>query len=178
MNTIDCIRSRRSIRKFKADKVSPSELEKVIAAASFSPSWKNTQITRYILVENDSLKSEIISSYVSPHNASIIANAPHLMAVTFIKNRCGFERDGSYTTSKGDHWQMFDAGVACQTFALAAHEYGIGTVIMGVFDDKGIEAILDLPDTQELAALITFGYPDEEPEAPARKTVADLLTYK
>ena len=38
-----------------------------------------------------------------------------LIAVTFKKGRCGFERDGSYSTKKEDRWQMFDVGVASQT---------------------------------------------------------------
>lgn len=64
---------------------------------------------------------------------------------------------------------MFDAGVACQTFCLAAHEYGLGTVIMGVFDESGISSLLDIPKERELAALIALGYPDIEPSAPNAK---------
>ena len=108
----------------------------------------------------------------------IIRQTPVLIAVTYIKGRCGFERDGSYTTEKKDRWQMFDAGVACQTFCLAAHEYGLGTVIMGVFDESGISSLLDIPKERELAALIALGYPDIEPSAPKRKTVEDLLQYR
>ncbi|SCI55995.1 nitroreductase A [uncultured Clostridium sp.] len=72
---------------------------------------------------------------------------------------------------------MFDAGIAAQTFCLAAHEAGLGSVIMGVFDIEGISRLLHLPDTQELAALIAVGYPDEAPDAPRRKTTEQLLTY-
>ena len=112
------------------------------------------------------------------NNGVIIKNAPVLMVLTYIKGRSGYERDGSFTTSKGDRWQMFDAGVACQTFCLAAHEYGLGTVIMGVFDESGISSLLDIPKERELAALIALGYPDIEPSAPKRKTVEDLLQYR
>ena len=50
MNTVDCIKSRRSIRRFKPDSVKHSLIEEIVSAASFSPSWKNTQITRYIAI--------------------------------------------------------------------------------------------------------------------------------
>ena len=93
-------------------------------------------------------------------------------------NRCGFERDGSYSTKKEDRWQMFDVGVACQTFCLAAHEQGLGTVIMGIWDEDGITKLLDIPENQELAALVAIGYPEDIPSAPKRKTVEDLLTYR
>ncbi len=99
------------------------------------------------------------------------------MAVTFKKGRCGFERDGSYSTKKGDRWQMFDVGVACQSFCLAAHEVGLGTLIMGIWDEEGITKLLNLPEDQELAALIAVGYPDIEPVTPKRKSVDDLLTF-
>ena len=37
MNTVDCIKSRRSIRRFKPDSVKHSLVEEIISAASFSP---------------------------------------------------------------------------------------------------------------------------------------------
>ena len=154
MNTVDCIKSRRSIRRFKPDSVKHSLVEEIISAASFSPSWKNTQITRYIAIEDSSLLGKIADDFTPSYNSDIIRQTPVLIAVTYIKGRCGFERDGSYTTGKKDRWQMFDAGVACQTFCLAAHEYGLGTVIMGVFDESGISSLLDIPKERELAALI------------------------
>lgn len=73
---------------------------------------------------------------------------------------------------------MFDAGLAAQTFCLAAHELGLGTVIMGVFDEAGISRLLALPPERELAALIAVGYPAEAPAAPRRKPVTELITFK
>lgn len=72
---------------------------------------------------------------------------------------------------------MFDIGAACQTFCLAAHEAGLGTVIMGIWDEDGITSLLNIPDDQELGALIAIGWPDIDPEAPKRKSVSELLTY-
>jgi len=178
MNATECIKGRRSIRKFKSDKINHSILESIISTSSFSPSWKNTQITRYIAIEDTSIIQKIANDFTPDFNANIIRQVPTLIAVTFIKGRCGFERDGSFSTKKEDRWQMFDVGIACQTFCLAAHEAGLGTVIMGIWDEDGISELLDIPETQELAALIAIGYPDIEPEAPKRKSVEDLLTYR
>ena len=178
MNVTECIKTRRSIRKFKPDPVDHSIIDSIVSSASYSPSWKNTQITRYIAVEDRSVLSEIADKYTPDYNSKIIRQAPVLMAVTFVKGRCGFERDGSFTTKKEDRWQMFDAGVSCQTFCLAAWDKGLGTVIMGVFDEDGIGELLGIPEDQELGALIALGYPDIEPEAPKRKTVEQLLQYR
>ncbi|MEO2238522.1 nitroreductase family protein [Dorea sp. YH-dor226] len=177
MNTLECIKTRRSIRKFKPDSIDHSLLDSLISAASYSPSWKNSQITRYIAIEDSSILSSIINDYTQEHNSNIIRQAPMLIAVTFVKGRSGFERDGSYSTKKGDRWQMFDIGAACQTFCLAAHEAGLGTVIMGIWDEDGITSLLNIPDDQELGALIAIGWPDIDPEAPKRKSVSELLTY-
>lgn len=178
MNATECIKGRRSIRKFKKDGIDHSILETIVSNASYSPSWKNTQITRYIAIEDTSILNKIADDFTPEFNANIIRQVPMLIAVTFIKNRCGFERDGSFSTKKGDRWQMFDVGAACQTFCLSAHEQGLGTVILGIWDEDGITELLQIPETQELAALIAIGYPDIAPDAPKRKSVQDLLTYR
>ena len=178
MNATECIKGRRSIRKYKNEGIDHSLLESIISTASYSPSWKNTQITRYIAIEDTSIINKIADEYTPEFNSNIIRQVPVLIAVTFIKNRSGFERDGSFSTKKGDRWQMFDCGIACQTLCLAAHEQGLGTVILGIWDEDGITELLDIPENQELAALIAIGYPAEEPSAPKRKSVEDLLTYR
>lgn len=178
MNVTECLKTRRSIRRYKADPVDHSVIDSIVSLASYSPSWKNTQITRYIAIEDSSLLAEIADKYTPEYNSDIIRQAPMLIAVTFRKGRCGYERDGSFTTRKGDRWQMFDAGIACQSFCLAAWDHGLGTVIMGVFDEQGISGLLDIPEEQELAALIAIGTPDIAPGAPKRKTVGELLQYR
>ena len=178
MNTAECITTRRSIRKYKPDPVDHSLIDSIVSLASYSPSWKNTQITRYTAIEDSSLLNEIADKYTPDYNSKIIRQAPMLMAVTFIKGRSGFERDGSYSTKKGGSWQMFDVGAACQTFCLAAKEKGLGTVIMGIFDEDGISELLHIPEEQELAALIAIGWPDIDPDAPKRKTTEELLQYR
>lgn len=179
MTANECIRGRRSIRQFSDTPVSHDMISEIVETASFAPSWKNTQITRYIAAEGslkDKIAEECTASYRK--NGDIIKNAPMLMAVTFVKNRSGFERDGSFSTPKEGGWQMFDAGVAAQTFCLAAHEKGLGTVIMGIFDVAKAASILEIPEDQELVALIPIGYPAESPVAPKRKSVEELLSFK
>ena len=179
MTAKDCILGRRSIRKFKAEPVSHDVLEEIIEVASYAPSGKHTQITRYVAIEG-ALKDKIATEATSifPPNGNIIASAPMLIAVTIIKNRSGFERDGSFSTPRGDGWQMFDAGVASQTFCLAAYEKGIGSVILGLFDEDKVASLINLPEDRELVALIPIGYPDEAPVAPRRKPVEDLISYQ
>ncbi len=178
MTAKECILGRRSIRKFADRPVPHDVLEDIVATAAYAPSWKNTQITRYIAIESDVKAKVAACTSRHPGNGNIMNNAPLVIAVTIIKGRCGYERDGSFTTSRGDSWQMYDAGIASQSFCLAAYEQGLGTVIMGIFDQEEITSLLEIPEDRELVALIAVGYPDEEPLAPKRKTVEDLLSYK
>lgn len=177
MTAKECIMTRRSIRQFSDKPVDEAVLRDIIETASFAPSWKNTQITRYVAVKGE-LKDKIAAECCALHanNGRIIGDAAMLIAVTIIKGRCGFERDGSFTTKKGASWQMFDAGIASQSFCLAAHEQGLGTVIMGIFDEDKVAELIGMPEEREMVALIALGYPNEEPVAPKRKTVDDLLT--
>ena len=100
-----------------------------------------------------------------------------LIAVVTAKGICGYNDDGTPTTSKGDHWESFDAGIATQTLCLAAHERNIGSVILGIYDEKQVADILGI-DTKSfgISALVAMGYTDSNPRAPKRRSVEDLLT--
>lgn len=177
MDVKECILGRRSIRKFTDQPIPEEVIREIVMEASYSPSWKHTQIVRYIVVKDKALKEKISQhTTIWAGNAPIIHGADALVCVTVIKNRSGFERDGSYSTYRKDTWQMFDAGIASQTFCLAAYEHGIGSVILGLFDAEPITELLNIPEDRELVALIPIGYPDETPVAPKRKSVDDLLT--
>ena len=173
------IRERRSVRKYTKEKVSHEVLEEIVELASFSPSWENKQAVRYIIVEND----ELIEKLSDPEcvfglapNARTLGRASAIGLVTFEKGVSGFEKDGSYQTPKGDRWQMFDAGIASQTFCLAAWAKGVGTTIIGYFNEEAIRKIIEIPESQELAAVIPMGYPEKIPQCPPRKSVSELLT--
>ena len=179
MEAIECIKGRRSIRSYTAESVDRDTINKIVEAASYAPSWKHTQTARYTVIDSKELKDKIAAecTHTYPGNGEIIKNAPVLVVVSFIKNRAGFERDGSFSTSKEDRWEMFDSGVATEAFCLAAHSFGLGTVIMGLIDDSVKDAI-ELPENQDISCVICLGHAAEEPQAPKRKAVEDLVVYK
>lgn len=181
MDFMKCIKERRSIRKFKPDEVSDTLLKQVVEAASYAPSWKNSQSVRYIAITDTGLKTKIAEECIMDfeYNKKTILRAPMLVLITTVSPRSGFERDGSFSTSKGTHWESFDAGIAAQTFCLAAHEKGLGTVILGIFDEDKVIAAAGVLQGQKVSALVAVGYPDEAPAMPMRKSVDELLTiYK
>ena len=180
MEALECIMTRRSCRKFKEEAVPHELVKELVGVASYAPSWKNTQITRYIVIEDKEKLQRIADDCVLDfeYNKKTISRCPMLVIVTMVKNRSGYEKDGSFTTSKGDRWEMFDAGIATQTFCLAAHEKGLGSVIMGIFDEAKLAEVVSIPDGQQVAALVAVGYPVFQPEAPKRKEASELLSFQ
>jgi nitroreductase len=179
MDFINCVQGRRSIRKYKPQIIDREKIERIVKTASFSPSWKNTQVIRYILIENKEKLNYIAENCLLAfeNNSAIIKNAPALLLVMIIAGRSGFERDGSFSTGKEDRWEVFDAGIATQTLCLAAYNEGLGTVIMGYFDEREVSKVVNLPQGQKLAAMVAIGIADENPEMPRRKSVDELLTF-
>jgi nitroreductase len=100
------------------------------------------------------------------------------MVLAQVNGRCGYEKDGSFTTSKGTGWEMFDAGIAAQTFCLSAWEKGLGTCILGIFDDAKAAEIIGLPEGQTVAALIPVGVPSANPDPTPRKATEDILSFR
>ena len=177
MDTIQCIKTRRSVRKFQEKPVEKTVIEELVLAASYAPSWKNTQTTRYIAITGET-KDRIAKECCAEHNQNIIDGAPVIVATLIVDKRSGFERDGSFSTVREDNWQAFDNGIATQTFCLAANEKGLGTVIMGLYDIEKATEILEVPQGQLLMSLVAVGYPAEEPMVPKKKTVEDLLSFR
>ena len=178
MDVKTCIETRRSIRKFTEQEVSKDTIQDLVLTASYAPSWKNTQTTRYIAITDPKIKERLGEECCAEHNREIINGSAVLVATLIVDKRSGYERDGSYSTVRQDNWQAFDNGIATQTFCLAAHDKGLGTVIMGLYDIDKASEIIQVPEGQLLMALIAVGYPAEEPPVPKKKTVEDLLSFR
>lgn len=180
MDTLECIKGRRSVRRFTGEAVTKDDVLKVVESARFAPTWKNSQTVRYIAVLDAAVKDRIAAEGLGGFawNAQIIGGAPALVLVTTIDGMCGYEKDGSFSTSKGTHWQSFDAGLAAEAFCLAAHEAGLGTVIMGIYDEAAVKRIAGVPEGQSVSALIAIGHPSETPAPRPRLSAGELLSVR
>lgn len=180
MNAIECIKTRRSVRNFKDKEVSLDDIKSIVEIASYSPSWKNSQTPSYIAVLDKEIKEKLSENCMMgfQKNSNTVKFAPAVIVVTTLNGVSGYTADKTFQTSKGTHWQSFDAGVAAQTFCLAAHDLGLSTVILGVFDEEKVSEVLNIPKTHSVSALIALGYNEVELKAPKRKTVDELLKVK
>ena len=102
MQTLDAIKTRRTIRKFTEEPVSHEVIEKIVEASAYAPSWKNTQTARYIIIEETALKDRIAREAVMGFewNTGIILGAPVLVVLASVPGKSGYEKDGAYSTSK------------------------------------------------------------------------------
>ncbi len=73
MDILEAIKNRRSIRKYKADPVDDKTVETILDAARLAPSWSNTQCWRFIVVRDNSLKSQL-SEVLTPPTPAMAAN--------------------------------------------------------------------------------------------------------
>ena len=171
MNTIQ---QRRSIRRFQERDLPDDILIKLLEAARWAPSWANTQCWNFVVVRDNETKRKIQET-VSPRNPSskAIVNAPVLLVVCGQLKRSGYYND-QYPTKFGD-WFMYDLGLATQNLCLAAHDSGLGTVIVGLFEHDMVGEIIKLPPEHEVLVLIPVGYPDHDPSPPKRRELDEFV---
>jgi len=174
MDLMEAIKSRRSIRKYKADPVTEDALQRVMEAVRWAPSWANSQCWEVVVVKDPKIKSELATT-LTKTNPSLpsMTEAPLVIVLCGKKGASGFKK-GEAATVKGD-WLMFDTGLAMQNLCLAAHSLGLGTVIIGLFDHKKAEEILGVPQNVEVVAMTPLGYPAVEGITPKRKEVSEFV---
>ncbi len=180
MNLENGIKERRSVRKYSEREITEDTMREIIDLSRFSPSWKNTQVVRYHIIKNKDLKEKIAQNCVLSFdfNAKTIVRSDALVIMSVIKEISGYEKDGSFSTSQEDRWEMFDAGIATQTFCLAAHSKGVGSVILGVFDEEKIRQYIEIPENEKVTNLVAIGYPLDQPKsAPPRKSVEEISSF-
>jgi len=176
MEVLEAIKTRRSIRKYKADPVDDKTLEAVLDAARWAPSWANTQCWRFIAVRDSEMKKRIADTLSETNPArDAVTNAPLVIVACAELGSAGY-KGGELVTDKGD-WFMFDVAIAMQNLALAAHSLGLGTVYVGLFDPQKVARLLDVPDGYRVVVLTPLGYPAETKDPRPRKELPEIIFY-
>ena len=170
MEAISCLISRRSVREYTREPLSQQEIENVVETSQMASCWENTQPIRYIAVLDEDLKNRIADECTKkfPWNTENIHEAPALIILCAIKGLSGYEPDGTPSTTKGTHWQSFDAGMAASYLCVAAN----------ALDEAKIKEILDLPENYDVSCIIAIGHPAVIPEANEREPLKEVLTFR
>lgn len=170
--------SRRSVREFvEGAQVSTADLETMVKTAQEAPSWKNSQTARYYVV-NSSAKVESVAKNCLPEfNQNSTKNAGAYVVTCFEKNRAGFDREGNPDNEIGNEWGAYDLGLSNMLLCLKAKELGYDTLIMGLRDNVALRAELDIPESQEVVAVIAVGKGAVSPNRPPRKELDHVAKF-
>jgi nitroreductase len=183
MEILEAIKTRRSIRHYKADPVDEESIHTVLEAAHWAPSWGNTQCWRFIVVRDSSIKARVAETLTKVRfendwleNAGVqaIKQAPVLIVICAELSKAGYHPDGTPATDKGD-WFMFDIALAMENLTLAARSLGLGTVIIGNFDSKKAAEILEVPAGFTVATMTPLGFPAREGQISPRKELSESI---
>lgn len=164
METICCIKERRSIRKYTSQKINKETQELLLNAAICAPSGKNGRPWRFKCIDDARLIKEI--SQLSIYR-TWMQIAPLFIAVFL-------DRENSYDYVK----DVQSCGAAIQNMLLAVKAVEIGSCWIGEILPKQerVKAILNISDDKyELMGIVAFGYPNDSPAPPAKKGIADFL---
>lgn len=162
METLEAIKTRRSVRRYKPDPVPLDLVKKIIEAGQWAPTGASKQYWKFIAVTDPKVMKMILRTSPMVWGAS-----PAAIFVCKDLARAGI-----------DELQKRGSGEACgfpsQNVMLAAHALGLGTCAIGGFNREAAIDILDVPDDVWPMLLITLGYPDEEPEAKPRRPKSEV----
>ena len=158
MDTLTAILNRRSIRKFKREKIPDEFVDKLLQAAMYAPSAQNTQSWHFIKITDRELLNKIPT--IHPY-AEMCYEAPLAILVC-----------GDKTIEKLDGYIAQNCAAATQNILLAAFNLGLGSVWLGVYPRikrmEPISKLFKLPPHILPVSLVAIGYPDETKARPER----------
>jgi nitroreductase len=152
METLEAIKTRRSIRQYKQEIISNDILKELLTAGMSGPTAGNKP-WKFIVI-NDPEKIREVANADS--GANLASNVPLAILV------CGdMER---YQDISQRYW-VIDSSIAAQNILLAAHSKGLGAVWSGVYPTEerinGLKSLFELPENIKPLVLIIIGYPTE-----------------
>jgi len=173
---MEIIKGRRGIRKYQDRKIPKEDLNQVLEAIRWSPSWANTQCWEVIVVKDSVIKQKLQETLSSGNPSTKAIGEPSVVVTLCGKLQSSGYYKGQASTKFGD-WFMFDLGIATQRLCLAAYNLNLATVIVGLFDHNKAKDILKLPEGYEAVALVPLGYSAQEVSAPPRREIGEFVHY-
>lgn len=174
MEFTELVSKRQSDRKYAPKQVDRSLVVKCLEAARVAPSACNSQPWKFVVVDDRSKLIEVSDAAVGLGMNKFAVQAPVIIAVVQEKMNLS-ARAGSMVKDKD--YSLMDIGMAVENFCLQAADLGLGTCIMGWFDEKKVKEILGVPSSRRLQLLITLGYPDAPLRGKVRKSLDEMSSW-
>jgi len=160
MEFSELIKVRQSVRQYRQRPVPRDLLDKLIEAVRLSPSASNSQPWKLIVVDDPGLCPQVAEATFSK---AVTFNrfAPEAPVIAvFVTEKAGFITQVGAILKKRQ-FSLIDIGIAAAHFCLQAAELGLGTCILGWFDEKRIKKLLRIPAGRRIGLLVTLGYAAE-----------------
>ena len=168
------ILTRQSDRRYMPDPVSREDVLKCLEAARMSPSACNSQPWKFIAVDDKAKLAEMADAAEGLGMNKFTRDVPVMVAVVLEKMNAT-ARLGSLLKHKD--YSMLDLGMAVEHFCLQAADLGLGTCIMGWFDEKRIARLLGVPRGKRIPLIISLGYPENPTRRKVRKPVEEMSSW-
>lgn len=179
MPVIEAIRDRRSIRKYKADKIKDEDILQIIEAARLAPSGSNTQPWKFIIIKNEATKKKIVEV---DHKQKWMLTAPvFIVCVSDIRTRIeDVDLESFWEDSPQPELKLVirDTAIAISYMLLEAQHLKLGTCWTGWYEQEKMRKVLELPEYLYVSGVITLGYADEKPEMRPRKSLDEIVRYE
>jgi len=166
MDVEECIRTRRSIRKFLDVRIEKEKISQILEAGKMAPTAGNLQNQKIIMVTDSALKEKVADVALQQY---WIATAPLILVVV-----SDHEIQKMHYGERGEMYAMQSCAAVVMNMILMAHSLGVESCWVGAFDDEALKRDLGIPPNLHPQAIIPFGYPDEKVPVPPRK---DLYSY-
>ena len=176
MDFSELILCRQSVRSYEDREVESWKIDTLIEAVRNAPSASNSQPWKLIIV-NDHQKKQAVAQLTYSRLVSFnrfAIQAPVIAVMTI-------EKAGIVTQIgaklKDREFSLIDIGIAASHFCLQAAELGLGTCMLGWFDEDAIKAQLNIPAKVRVGLVITLGYGSDDKRAKIRKTKEQMSSF-
>jgi coenzyme F420-0:L-glutamate ligase/coenzyme F420-1:gamma-L-glutamate ligase len=190
------LRTRRSIRRFKADPVPDSVLRDILHTATFAPSAHHRQPWRFVVLKESSAKNRLAERMAVEFRRDLekdnlpkdkiearvgksrerITSAPLVIILCLDMSEMDSYPDEA--RKKAEYLiATQSAANAGMQLLLAAHAEGLGSVWVcsPMFAQETVQNALEISKDWEPQAMFLIGYPVEIPEARMRKPLEDIV---
>ena len=165
---------RQSDRSYLSTPVEQVKLDRIMECARLAPSACNAQPWKFIVVNDPELKQQVAEAAKGLGMNKWAVQAPVIIVAVEERPNLSSMAGGLV---KNKHFPLIDMGIATEHICLAAAAEGLGTCIMGWFDEKKIRILLNVPNKKRITLLISLGYPAKETRKKVRKDISEVVTY-
>ena len=171
MDVFGCIRTRRSVRKYKDRQVPWDNVVEILQAGKYAPFAGNIFNVKFIVVKNEAKRKAIAEASVQQH---WMADAPIHIVVAGEPEKA----ERYYGTRGVRLYTIQGCAAAIENMLLTAHSLGLGSCWVGAFDEEEIRRLCNLPEHVNVQAIVTIGYADETPTAPPKYRIEHAMYFE